>query len=157
MVALPHASNFHIKALHVWTRGLVVRTVDLMHAISISNARVSERRGLTFGRLDIECNTCLMDERVRTGFHVVRMVAAIFSYLCFGRKSHTWSNTECRPDVLLKRPDGCKLEQFEASRHRGRSGRKVLIIRTDDALIVGRPDGISRRSDGCQETEFSNL
>jgi hypothetical protein len=36
--------------------------------------------------------------------------------------------------VLLKRPNGCKLEQFEASRHRGRSGQKVLFIRTDDAL-----------------------
>jgi hypothetical protein len=35
-----------------------------------------------------------------------------------------WSNTEGRPDGLLKRPDGCKLEQFEASRQRGRSGRE---------------------------------
>jgi hypothetical protein len=37
-----------------------------------------------------------------------------------------WSNTEGRPDELLKRPDGCKLEQFEASRHRGRSGQMML-------------------------------
>jgi len=44
------------------------------------------------------------------------------------------SNTKSRPDVLLKHPDGCKLEQFEVSRHRGRSERKVLIVRTDDAL-----------------------
>jgi hypothetical protein len=36
--------------------------------------------------------------------------------------------------VLLKRPDGCKLEQFEASRHRGRSEQKVHIFQTDDAL-----------------------
>jgi len=68
------------------------------------------------------------------GIHIVQKVAAIFPYLCFGRKSHSWSNTECRSDVLLKRPDGCKLEQFEASRHRGRSGQKVLVVRTDDAL-----------------------
>jgi hypothetical protein len=33
-----------------------------------------------------------------------------FPYLCFGKKSYSWSNTECRLDVLLKRPDGCKLE-----------------------------------------------
>jgi hypothetical protein len=46
-----------------------------------------------------------MDERVRTGIHVVWTIVA-----------------------------GCKLEQFEASRHRGRSGRKVLITQTDDAL-----------------------
>jgi len=56
-----------------------------------------------------------MDERVRTGIHIVRIVTVIFPYLYFGKKSHSWSNTECRPDVLLKRQDGCKLEQFEAS------------------------------------------
>jgi hypothetical protein len=100
------ASNFRIKASSVRTKGMVVRTVDLMHAISISDARTS-------GRLDFECDTCLMDECVRT-------VAANFPYLCFGRKSHSWSNTEYCLDVLLKRPDGCTLEQFEASQHRGR-------------------------------------
>jgi hypothetical protein len=62
-----------------------------------------------------------------------------------------WSNTECRSDGMLKRPDGCKLEQFEASRHRGRSGRESMspgrkmlwqmgirtgihVVQTDDAL-----------------------
>jgi hypothetical protein len=75
-----------------------------------------------------------MNERVRKGIHIVRTVAAIFPYLCFGKKSCSWSNTECRSDLLLKRPDGCKLEQFEASLHKGRSERKVLVIRTDDAL-----------------------
>jgi len=105
-----------------------------MHAISISVARASGPWRLASGRLDFECDTCLMDERGRTGIHIVRTAAAIFPYLCFGRKSHSWSNTECLSDVLLKRPDGCKLEQFEASRHRGRSGRKVPVVRTDDAL-----------------------
>jgi hypothetical protein len=71
-------------------------------------------------RMDIECDTCLTDERVRTGIHVVQTIVVIFPYLCFGRKSHSWSNTEWRLDMLLKRLDGCKLEQFEASRHRGR-------------------------------------
>jgi hypothetical protein len=121
------ASNFHIKASRIRTKEMVVRTVDLMHAISISDARASRPKGLTFGRLDFECDTCLMNEHVRT-------VAAIFPYLCFGRKSHSWSNTECRSDVLLKRIDGCKLEQFEASRHRGMSEWKVLVVRTKDAL-----------------------
>jgi hypothetical protein len=82
------------------------------------------------------------------------------------RNLEAWSNTECRPDVLLKRPDGCKLEQFEASRHRGRSRRKVRVVRTDDALdrwaserydtssgrmmlwTEGRPDGMTCRPDG---------
>jgi hypothetical protein len=86
-----------------------------------------------------------------------------------------WSNTESRPDVLLKRPDGCKLEQFETSRHSGRFERKVLVVWTDDALdwcaswrydtssgrlvlwTAGRPDGMTRRPGGWQGTEFSNL
>jgi len=75
-----------------------------------------------------------MDERVRMGIHIIRMVAAIFPYMCFGKKSHSLSNTKCHPDVLLKRPNGYKLEQFEASRHRGRSEQKVHIFQTDDAL-----------------------
>jgi len=126
--------NFHIKAWGVWTIASIVRTVDLMHAISIYEARASGPWRLTFGRLDFDCMTCLMNERVRNGIHIVWMVATVFPFLCFGRKSHSWSNTGRRPDVLLKRPDGCKLEQFEASRHRGRSGRKVLVVQTNDAL-----------------------
>jgi hypothetical protein len=35
------ARNFHIKASRVQTKGMVVRTVDQMHAISISVARAS--------------------------------------------------------------------------------------------------------------------
>jgi hypothetical protein len=40
--------------------------------------------------------------------------------------------------MLLRGSDGGKLEQFEASRHRGRSGQKVLVVRTDDAWTVER-------------------
>jgi len=66
----------------------------------------------------------------------------------FWKEIRSLSNTESRPNVLLKRPDGCKLEQFEASRHSGRSGRKVLVVRTDDALdswASGRYDTSSGR------------
>jgi hypothetical protein len=75
-------------------------------------------------------------------------------------------NTESRPDGLLKRPNGCKLEQIKASRYKGRSGWNDLVIRTDDAddcrlsrryvtssgqmilRTVSRSDGMSRRPDG---------
>jgi hypothetical protein len=97
------ARNFHIMASRVWTKGMVVRTVDQMYAFSILVARAS-------GRLDFECDTCLMDERIQMRIHIVQTVAVIFPYLCFGKTSHSLSNTECRSDVLLKRPDGCKLE-----------------------------------------------
>jgi hypothetical protein len=141
------ARNFHINASRVRTKGIVIRMVDQMQAIFISIARASGPRRLAFERLDFECDTCLMNECVWTGIHIIRTVAAIFPYLCFERKSHSLSNTECLPDVLLKRPDRCKLEQFEASRHRGRSRRMIL-------WIVGGPDGISRRLDGCKGSNF---
>jgi hypothetical protein len=64
---------------------MVVRTVDEMHAISISDARASGPCLLASGRLDLNCDTCLMDERVRTGFHIVWTVATIFPYLCLER------------------------------------------------------------------------
>jgi len=90
--------------------------------------------------------------------HVIRMVAAVFPYMCLQRKSFYLSNTEWRPDgiatssrrmhlnvgffwnseerpdALLRRPDGCKLEQFESSRYWWASGckygpsRRKLVI-----------------------------
>jgi hypothetical protein len=37
------------------------------------------------------------------------------------------------------------------------SGRKVLVVWTDDALTDERPNGMKRRPDGWQRTEFSDL
>jgi hypothetical protein len=59
--------------------------------------------------------------------------------------------------MLLRRPDGCNLEQFEASRHKGRFRKKVLVIRTNDALTVDRLDGISSRPNGCKGSDSSFL
>jgi hypothetical protein len=55
---------------------------------------------------------------------------------------------------VAEHPDRCKQEQFEASRHRGTSRRKVLIVRTDDTLTDERPDRILHRLDGCKGTEL---
>jgi len=118
------ASNFHIEASRVRTGGTVVQTADLMHVISISNARTSGPCRLASERLDLNWDTCLMDERVRKGYHVVQTVAAIFPYLCLDRNPEAWLNTDDHPDGLLNRSDGCKLEHFKASRHKGRSGRE---------------------------------
>jgi hypothetical protein len=84
-------------------------------------------------------------------------VATVFPYLCFGKKSYSWLNTERRPNVLLRRLDGCNLEQFKVSRHRGRSGRKVLVVRMDDAWTIECLERISHRSDGCKGSDFSDL
>jgi len=118
------ARNFHIEASPVRTRRMGIQTVNLMQAISISGPC-----WLSSGRLDLNCDTCLMDERIRTWIHVVHTVAAIFQYLCLKRNPEAWSNTEGRPNGLLNRPDVCKLEQFEASRHRGRSRQESTSSR----------------------------
>jgi hypothetical protein len=95
-------------------------------------------------------------QRIASGrnSHVVRMVAAVFPYQCFGKKSFNLSNTERRSDVFLRRPDECNREQFEASRHRGTSRRKDLVVRTDDALTDERSNRIPCRLDGCKGTEL---
>jgi hypothetical protein len=81
------AHNFHINALCVWTIGMIFRPVDLMHAISIYVARSSGPWRLASRRLNFEYATCLMDERIQMGIHIVRKVAVVFPYLCFGKKS----------------------------------------------------------------------
>jgi hypothetical protein len=68
-----------------------------------------------------------------------------------------FSNSEQCPDDLPLRPDGCYLEQFEASGHRGTSRRKVPVDQMYDALTDERPDGISRRSEESKETELTVL
>jgi len=144
-------------ALSLQTMKADVRMVELMHTISIYEAWASRPWRLTSRWLNFVCTTCLMKESVRTGPHIVRTVAAVFPYLCFGKKSFNLSNTKRYPAVLLRRPDRCKLEQFEGSRHRGRSGWKVLVIWTDDAWTVERPNGISYLPDGCKGSEISDL
>jgi hypothetical protein len=104
------ASNFHIKASRVRTRRMGIQAVNLMNAISISNARASRPCWLDSGRLVLNCDTYLMDEHVRTGYHVVQTVAAIFPSLCLERNPEAWLNIESRPNGLLNSPDGCKLE-----------------------------------------------
>jgi len=42
---------------------------------------------LASGRLNLNCDSCLMGERVQTGIHIVRTVVAIFPYLNLERKS----------------------------------------------------------------------
>jgi hypothetical protein len=77
-----------------------------------------------------------MDERVRTGVHIVQTFVAILPHLCFGKKSCSWSNTE---------------EQVEASLHRGRSAQTILVVWTDDALdswVFGRYITSSERLQG---------
>jgi len=57
-----------------------------------------------------------------------------------------WNSKE-RPDVLLRRPDGCNLELFETSRHWCESGRNNHVVRMNvaDWWVSGRYTGPSER------------
>jgi hypothetical protein len=125
-----NARNFHISSSRVRTMKAVTRTSEFWV------------RNLPYGWARPDGNP-----------HVWT-VAAIFPYLCFGKKSYSCSNTECRSDVLLKGSDGCKLEQFKASWHRGRSGRKVLVVRTNDALDSWASGRFITSSEGLKGIQF---
>jgi len=99
-----------------------VRAVELLrHTFSILRI-ASGREHTTFGRLQLSSHICVLEQ-----------------------SPFSLSNIERRSAMLLRRSDGSNQEQFEGSRHRGRSGRKVLVFQTDDAWTVERPNRISRR------------
>jgi hypothetical protein len=134
---------------------MVVWTVDLIHAISISNARPSEPCWMVSGSLDFEC-TCLMDESTsserestspgqlqRTSHnyvlernHVACRTLRVFRTCCWNVLTDvSWSNSK-----LLHTREGLD-GKFSSS------GWMML-------WTVGHSDGISRRPDGWQGTRF---
>jgi hypothetical protein len=80
---------------------------------------------LSFRRLNFVCTTCLIKDSVQTGTHIVRTVATVFPYLCFGTKSFSLSNTERHLAVLL----------------RPRTVRRFLTLRKVRTESSSRPDG----------------
>jgi hypothetical protein len=66
--------------------------------------------------------------------------AAVFPYLCFGKKSFYLSKTEGRPDVLLKRPNVMQLGTI-------RSFWTQIGVRTES----------SRCPDGCNGLDLHCL
>jgi len=127
------ARNFHIWSLSVRTMKNDVRTIDLcMHDLPYEGERPD---GNTHRPDGCSC-----------------LPISVFLERIFQPIEH-WD----RPDVLLRSPDRYKLEQFKDSRHRRRSRQKVLVVRMDDAWTVERPNGISRRPNGCKGSNFSVL
>jgi hypothetical protein len=62
------------------------------------------------------------------------------------KEIRNWSSTEGRPDVLLKRPDGCKLDRTFSIQY---SVRTEWSRRLDGwCWSVWSPDGMTRRPDG---------
>jgi hypothetical protein len=60
---------------------MAIRTVDLLHVITISVIRALGRESMSSERLNLNCDSCLMDECIQTGIHIVRTVESIFPYL----------------------------------------------------------------------------
>jgi len=58
----------------------------------------------------------------------------------------SWSIIERRPDGLLRRLDGCKLEQLLLEIVKVRT--EIYFVRTNDAWSIGRLDSMVRRPDG---------
>jgi hypothetical protein len=135
------------------------------------NAR-PDQVGWTSGRLYLNCNSWLMYERVQTGIHVVRTVASIFPYLNLERKSEAYRSL----DVV---GTGCWDVQTDASWNRSfsmqwRVRTEIHVVQTNDARSVWaferygtssgrmeqwtdeRSDGMTRRPDGWQGTDFSD-
>jgi hypothetical protein len=146
------ACNFHIKAWLVRTIGCIVWTVDLMHEISIYEARASRPWRLPSRRLDFECMTCLKDERIQTGIHILSSHICVLErkpiadqtlsgvrMCCWNvRTDASWNSSK-----LLDTKDGSdgKFSSF---------GRMML-------WTIERPDSIPYSLDDCKRSDFTNL
>jgi hypothetical protein len=124
----------------------------------------SDQAGWKFGRLYLNCDSCLMYESVRKWIHVVRTVASNFPYLNLERKFEA--------DRSLKVIwTGCWVVRTDASWNRSfsihrRVPTEIHVVRTDDAWSVGvravwhvvRMDGtVDRWASGRDDTSSGRL
>jgi len=134
-----------------WTVALLLHTIFILR---------SERLDHGVWRLDGWTPfTWLALSRIasRQEHYLVRTVATVFLYLCFRKKYVYLSNTERRPDLLLRHLDWCNREQFEASGHRWKVQTESSCRPYKWCLTDKRPDGIQRRPNGCKGTELTVL
>jgi hypothetical protein len=161
-IVLPHcpdsrtsaASNFHIKASCIRTRRMVVRTVDQMHAISIFDAHASGPCWLASGRLDLNCDTCLMDERESTSSGRLQRS----SHICvLERNSEAlvqhWGSSGRAAETSGRMQAGT-VRSFST---KGKVRTGIHVVWTDDDLADWCLDGMACRLDGWQEIEFFDL
>jgi len=89
---------------------------------STSVKRASGPCWQTSKRLNLNCDSCIKEKRVRTGIHIVRTVAAIFSYMNLERiwsLVEYWEASERVAETSKRMQAGT-----EASRYSGGSRRK---------------------------------
>jgi hypothetical protein len=84
---------------------MAIRTVDLQHAISISDEGASGPWQTVVWTIEFELRTCLKETCVRTVYHIVQTVEVIYPYLNFGKNLKLDRLRGVR-DGLLRLPDG---------------------------------------------------
>jgi hypothetical protein len=130
-------ATFGRCCLSIWTVALLLYAISIIRSEHPDVWTSSARLALS---------------RIASGWnnHVVRTVVAVFPYLCLERKSLYLLSTEGRLDVLLRHPNRCNREQFEASGHRWESGQKISssIWMMFDRWASGRNTTSSRRIQG---------
>jgi hypothetical protein len=116
-----------------------------------------------FGRSNSNCDSCLMEIRVRTGYHIVRTVD--WSFLLWNlERISDWLSSDVRPDLLLKCPDGTSwhrklLDTVECPDGRGMSSGQMMLVsgvRTEKYFV--RTNGaVDRRTSGRDATSSGRL
>jgi hypothetical protein len=139
------ASNFHIRLRTSEPGGWPSRRLIFYTQFPYLLYTRPDHGRLASGRLNLNCDTCLMDERVRTGIHVIRTVESIFPYLKLERKSEVgwtlrvvwtscwniWTDANWNKSKLLDIEEGPNMMILS-------SGQMIL-------MTVDRPDGTSHR------------
>jgi hypothetical protein len=163
------ASNFHIRLRASGPWGMAIRTVDLLHAISILVERASGPLQTDVRTVEFELRTCLMETRVRTGNQFVRTVEAIFPYLHLERIGSLISYWKASGRAA--ETSGWLQAGTEASRYSEGFGwksmsseRRMLGLLASERYGTSsgqmeqwtdeRPDGMTRCPDGWQRTKF---
>jgi hypothetical protein len=129
----------------VWTEDTVVWTMArLLQVISIQGLARPDHDRQSSGRVYLNCDSCLKETRVRTGYHIVRMVDRSSLYWNLER-IWSWLSIERRPDGLLSRPDGCKLDRNFSNQWRVQT--EMHVVRMDVAWSVWHLEGMALRPD----------
>jgi hypothetical protein len=144
--------NFHINIARV--RTMIGNRPDSWSRIGNFLLWCTCVRTIAVRRPDGHIWIAILALRIRTSGRDTTLSGRLIDLPFLGtwKEIRNWSCTGRRPDVLLKRPDGCKLAQ-KTSRYSMGSGRNEHFVRTDDAGLssvrtgwhVVRTDGIVDR------------
>jgi hypothetical protein len=146
--------NFHICNVRVWTK--IGSRPDGWSRIGNFFLWWTRVRTTTVRRLDADNWITILALRRRVSERDTTSSGRLIDLPFLGtwKEIRNWSSTERRSDVLLKRPNGCKLDRTFSTQWRVRTERHV--VRMDDAWSVWSPDGMACRPDGWNSDRLSS-